>query len=195
MIEGGDTLESGSIPNIIVKLMPAGTVVSGGITWESSDPNVAFVDDDGQICVIGTGNVTLTATLPDGKTVTKTFTVIPGTNAKGITFYAMDKMHYTIGSSCAIYNHGTIAWAKTAPLTFRVYTYSTFAYKTYIVYLNGTELEPNAYGSFSIPAGNENAVITITGATVDQNTGRKLSFWELLLQFFRKIIAFFTGNK
>ena len=45
------------------------------VTWTSSDPSVAKVDADGNVTIVGVGEVTFTATDADGKTVSTTVEV------------------------------------------------------------------------------------------------------------------------
>ena len=68
----------------------------------------------------------------------------------------------------------------------------------YIVYINGQEAQPNAEGYFVVPAGSGDVRVTIAGAMIDTGAGEgetvtKWSFWEWLLQLFRKIADFFRN--
>ncbi len=45
------------------------------VTWKSSNPSVATVDENGNVKGLKTGTVTITATTEDGETTTKTITV------------------------------------------------------------------------------------------------------------------------
>lgn len=53
---------------IRVTFVPAGS--DGEITWTSSNPNVARVDDNGKVTGVGTGTATITATMAGGYTQT-----------------------------------------------------------------------------------------------------------------------------
>ena len=112
----------------------------------------------------------------------------------------MNKMHYTLrlgaNNTFTIYNSSTIRWYTNKALTFDVNIYSTFGYSDYIVYLNGKELRANADGSYTIPKGTDTAIVSIAGAVKDDSApSGKLSFWELLIRFFKRIIAVFSGKK
>ena len=123
-----------------------------------------------------------------------------GEGARTVRFVNINKMHYLIrvgkDSTYAIYNSSSVQWYTNKPMTFEVIIYSTFNYSDYIVYVNGKAVRENADGSYTIPAGEDDVVITVAGAVKDDSapTG-KLSFWELLIRFFKKIIAVFTGRK
>ena len=125
---------------------------------------------------------------------------VNGEGARTIKFNNINKMHYILqlggGNEYRIYNSSAIQWYANKPLTFTVYTYSSFNYSDYIVYINGKAAHENADGSYTIPAGEGNVVVTVAGAVKDDSapTG-KLSFWELLIRFFQRIIAVFTGKK
>ena len=102
-------------------------------------------------------------------------------------------MHYVLdndGEEYIVYNSATVNWYTNKPLNFTVYTYSNFKYPTIIVKVNGVKIEPDANGVYTVPAGTDLAVVTVEGAVKDGD-GTKLSFWEMLLRFFKKIIAFF----
>ena len=90
-------------------------------------------------------------------------------------------MHYVLdndGEEYIVYNSATINWYTNKPLNFTVYTYSNFKYPTVIVKVNGVKIEPDANGVYTVPAGTDLAVVTV-------------EVWEMLLRFFKKIIAFF----
>ena len=116
-----------------------------------------------------------------------------GEKTRLIKFVNIDKMHYVLdndGEEYIVYNSATINWYTNKPLNFTVYTYSNFKYPTIIVKVNGVKIEPDANGVYTVPAGTDLAVVTVEGAVKDGD-GTKLSFWEMLLRFFKKIIAFF----
>ena len=107
-------------------------------------------------------------------------------------------MHYLVdlgdGETYAVYNSSTIQWISDKPLRFSVVTYSGFNYEDVIVYANGKALTPDADGYYTLQKSDETVVITAAGAVKDDSApGGKLSFWELLIRFFKKIIDFFSG--
>lgn len=55
-------------------------------------------------------------------------------------------------------------------------------------------IDPNADGYYSLPQTAETVLVTAEGAVKDDSApGGKLSFWELLIRFFQKIVAFFAA--
>jgi len=123
-----------------------------------------------------------------------------GTGERLVKFVNMSKMHYNLrlaaNNTFTIYNSSTVRWFTNKTLTFDVYIYSNFGYSDYIVYLNGNPMKANADGSYTIPAGTDTAIISIAGAVKDNSApSGKLSFWELLIRFFKRIIAVFSGKK
>lgn len=61
-------MKVGESQTITVKLTPkqAETI----LTWQTSDPNVATVDETGTVTAAGEGKATITATAENGKTAT-----------------------------------------------------------------------------------------------------------------------------
>ena len=115
------------------------------------------------------------------------------TQERFVKFVNIDKMHYIIhdeGEDYYVYNSALLTYPSNMDLHFSVYTYTNFPYPTYIVKIDGVKVDPDANGVYTVPAGNSLAVVTIEGAVKDDD-GSKLSFWELILRFFKKIIAFF----
>ena len=116
---------------------------------------------------------------------------------KTIQFINIAKMHYELelddDEFYTIYYSSTVQWISNQPLKFRVVTYSGFNYDDVIIYANGQELTPDADGVYTIPQTPETVIITAVGAIKDDSApSGKLSFWELLLRFIRKVIAFFS---
>ena len=120
----------------------------------------------------------------------------PGKGRRAVRFIAMNSMEFVLdngeGGIYTIYNNDAVYWYTNKPLNFKVSTYFTFKYPSYIVKVNGAELEANADGTYSIPAGEGYVGVTIEGAAEDDDNG-KLSFWELLIRFFKKIATFFSS--
>ena len=104
-------------------------------------------------------------------------------------------MHYLIdmgdGETYAVCNSGTVRWISDRPLRFSVVAYAGFNDEDVIVYANGKTLAPDADGYYTLQKSDETAVITAAGAVKDDSVpGGKLSFRELPLRFFRKIVGF-----
>lgn len=116
-----------------------------------------------------------------------------GEKTKLIKFVNIDKMHYVLnndGEDYIIYHSSTINWYTKKPLTFTVYKYTNAKYQTVRVRVDGKEIEADKNGIYTVPAGEKNAVVTVE-AEVKNNDGEKLSFWEMLVNFFRTIKEFF----
>ncbi len=112
-----------------------------------------------------------------------------------IQFVNIDRMHYVLdndGEDYIVYNSGAVKWYTDKPLNFTVYTYSNFKYQTVIVKVDGVEISPNADGVYTVPAGESLAVVTVEGA-VENSDGTKLSFWEMIVRFFKKIFSAIAG--
>ncbi|MBE6790065.1 MAG: hypothetical protein E7535_02610 [Ruminococcaceae bacterium] len=193
VIEGASTAYAGTILDLKAVKMPLGAVLTDA-QWTSSDEKVVFFSN-GKLYAIGTGTVTLTAKrgILEAK---KTITIVEGGNTRGINFTSINNTHFIIEDYAAVYNSAIIYWSDDFDLRFRVRVYQSFMFDDYIVYINGQEAEPNAEGYFVVPAGSGDVRVTIAGAMIDTGAGEgetvtKWSFWEWLLNFFRKIIAFF----
>ena len=63
-----------------------------GVTWSSSDENVAYVDEDGNVYTLNEGTATITATSPKGQTAECVVTVLPKENTEtvSVTFSVSD---------------------------------------------------------------------------------------------------------
>ncbi len=195
-IQGSAVAYAGTILDLKAVKMPIG-VVATDAQWTSSDENIVFFAN-GKLYAVGTGTVTLTATRGILK-ASKTVTIIEGGNTRGITFTSINNAHFTIEDYMVVYNSARIYWSDDFDLRFRVRTYSNFMFEDYIVYVNGEEIEPDSEGYYVIPAGTGDARVTIAGAmygTEDGDDGEvvtKWSFWEWLLNLFRKIGDFFKN--
>ncbi|MBQ6497958.1 MAG: Ig-like domain-containing protein [Bacilli bacterium] len=77
-----------------LNVTPANATITG-ITYESSDPTVAIVNEDGEIVTKALGTTTITATAPSGATATCTVTVIEDDPVE-ITSITLDKTEMTL---------------------------------------------------------------------------------------------------
>ena len=117
---------------------------------------------------------------------------------KIVKFVNIPKMYYVIdlgeGSTYTVYDTSTLSWYSNEPLTFYVGSFSGFGFSDVIVYANGQEMVPDENGAYTLPNNGDTVVVTVAGAVQDDSAPNgRLSFWELLLRFLRKIIAFFSG--
>ncbi len=58
-------IEFGNAGAVVITFEPLNTT-NKGLTWESSDPTIATVDENGVVTAVGEGHVTITATSADG---------------------------------------------------------------------------------------------------------------------------------
>ena len=193
-INGAGSFFVGTVLDLKAIKEPVG-VEATNVTWTSSDENVVFFSN-GKLFAIGTGTVTLTAKSGILE-ASKTVNIVEGGNARGIRFVAMDKMHFIIEDYFVIFNSATIRWSDDHEIRFRVHIYQTFPFETYIVYINGQAVEPDADGYYTVTPGSGEVTVSVSGAMYDDNdgsgSGSKWSFWEWLLALIRKIINFFKG--
>ncbi len=196
VINGSSVQYSGTILDLKAVKMPIGTEVYGA-EWTSSDEDIVFVSN-GKLYAVGTGTVTITAKRGI-LTATKVVSVIEGGNVRGVTFTTISNSHFIVEDYYAVYNSARIYWSDDFDLRFRVRTYQNFMFDDYIVYINGVEATADADGYYVVPAGLGDARVTIAGAMLDTDGSgdgevvTKWSLWEWLLNFFRKIVAFFQG--
>ena len=178
-VHGDDYLEivapavirAGSIADIKAVRMPEEVIESDAV-WTTGDASVISVVG-GKLYAVGEGTVTLTATTADGKlTAEKTVTVVEVDmdNARIIKFVNMRKMDYTVAGFYKIYNDGAIYWSRESECPFTVYTYTTFNYPDYIVYLDGKAVQADENGVYHIPAGTKNVIVTMAGAVDETPT-------------------------
>ena len=197
-----DAIRAGTEVDIKAMRMPAETLEADA-KWTSSDDSI-LTYFNGKFYAFAEGTVTLTAVTADGTLkAEKVITVlaIDYGNARIIKFQNMRKMDYTVAGFYKVYNDGAIYWSRTSECPFTVYTYSNFNYPDFIVYLDGRAIEADENGIYHIPAGTKNVVVSIAGATTDTDkpddgsgsgsTGSKVSFWELIVRFFKKLFSIF----
>ena len=194
-IRGATKHYAGTVLNLkAVKVNETVSIDATNVQWTSSDDSVVFFSN-GKLIAIGAGTVTLTAT-SGLLTATKTITIVEGGNVRKVNFTPMANMHFIVEDYFAVFNGANLNWSDDYEIRFRVYTYSSFAFETYIVYINGVEAVPDEDGYYTVPANAGEVKVTISGAVYDDNgegsggTG-KFNFWEWLINLFRKIIQFF----
>ncbi len=187
-----DTVETGRVLEFDVLKKPYDEKATD-VQWTSSDDSIVFVSD-GRLIAVGTGKVTLTATV-GSLTVSKEINLIASSSSvRKVTFTAIDKMHYIVEDYYGIYNGETLYWSDAASVRFKVRAYGTFPFETYIVYMNGEVLEADADGYYTVSSESGEVRITVSGAMYEENdegVAEKVNFWQALIDFFKKILAFF----
>ncbi len=194
-IRGATKHYAGTVLNLkAVKVNETVSIDATNVQWTSSDDSIVFFSN-GKLFAVGTGTVTLTAT-SGLLTATKTVNIVAGGNIRKVNFTPMANMHFIVEDYFAVFNGANMNWSDDYEIRFRVYTYSSFAFETYIVYINGVEAVPDEDGYYTVPANAGEVKVTISGAVYDDDgegsggTG-KFNFWEWLINLFRKIIQFF----
>jgi len=193
-IRGASELYSGTVLDLkVFKVNDIVEIEVTDVNWVSSDDDIVFFSN-GKLFAIGTGTVTLTATTGLLK-ASITVTITEGGNPRTIRFSAIDKMHFIVEDYIAIFNGANLYWTDDYTIRFRVHTYQNFPFETYIVYINGQEIQPDADGYYTVPADTGDVSVTVSGAVYDDSTDSsgKLNFWEWLISLFEKIINFFKN--
>ena len=184
-------VETGRVLEFEVVKNP-GSVVATDVQWTSSDEDVVFVSD-GRLVAIGTGTVVLTATVGD-LSASKEITLVTSSDSRSVKFVAVDKMHYIIEDYYLVFNGETLYWSDASTIRFKVHTYETFPFETYIVYANGSAITADADGYYTISADSGEVRIAVSGAMYEENdngTAEKINFWQAIINFFKKIFSFF----
>ena len=195
VIVGLSQYYSGAPFDIAIKKVKDDIVLDAtDVTWTSSDENIVFCSN-GRFYPIGTGTVTITAT-SGLLSASKTINIVEGGNTRVVKFATMDKMHFVIEDTFITTDGLSFAWSNEHVLRFRVHIYQNFPYETYIVYVNGEEVHPDADGYYVIAENDGDVRITIAGGIYDDDdtgTTTKFNFWEWLLRLIRKITNFFKS--
>ena len=189
-IVSDDTVSLGSVTKINAYLSPLNTLIANGI-WTSSDETIGFFVN-GKFHAVRAGTVTVTVSAGN-LSASKEITVTGGTNARVIMFDSLlTNANYIVEGSMVIKETTNIFWATDAPIHFRVITDGTF--EEYRIFINDKEVTPDASGTYTIEANTGDAHVRIEGiAYEDSETGTKLSFWEMIVNFFRQIGEFFKN--
>lgn len=189
-IVSDNTVSLGSVTKINAYLSPLNTLIANGI-WTSSDETIGFFVN-GKFHAVRAGTVTVTVSAGN-LSASKEITVTGGTSARVIMFDSLlTNANYIVEGSLIIKETTNIFWAPEAPIHFRVITDGTF--EEYRIFINNKEVTPDASGTFTIEANTGDAHVRIEGiAYEDDETGTKLSFWEMIVNFFRKIAEFFKN--
>ncbi len=182
------TVGLGSITEFTAFLSPINTIVTEGI-WTSSDDSIGFfIGNKFHAVKAGTVTVTISSGV---RTASKEITVSGSTAARVIMFDALvSGANYIVEGSLVITETTNMFWSPDVPVHFRVIMDGTF--EEYYVYVNDKKVTPAADGTYTIDAGTGDAHIRVEGVLKDAD-GTKLSFWEMILDFFRRIGDFFRN--
>ncbi len=197
VIEGSSIFYTGGVISLKAVKMPLGQIIND-VTWVSSDEDIVFWAN-GKLYAVGTGTVTLTATRGIHK-ASKTIEVINGGETRGITFTALSNAKYIIEDYKEVKNSTILYWSNEQVLRFRVNVNTSYIFDDYIVYINGAVAEPDENGYYYIEAKTGDVLVNVAGALTEEGDDgqggtivTKWSFWDWLIQLFRKIGDFFRG--
>ncbi len=193
-IRGSGTYHAGTVLNLQVFKMPADTEVTD-VIWMSSDSSVVFVIN-GILYAAAPGTVTITAVKGNLK-AELTIDVTTGGAARVIMFDSLlYGANYVVEGSRIIEDTTNIFWSPSAPIHFRVIATGTL--KEYVVYVNDQLVTPDENGTYTIAANTGDAHVRIEGRVTDitdddPDNAEKVSIWELIRRFFKKIGDFFRN--
>ena len=148
------------------------TATDKTVTWESSDPNVATVDQSGKVTAVAPGTATITATA-GGKTATCSVTVTAKTYTVSVNPTSID-----FGSECPDYTQPaaqsvTITNTGNQTVEITLPTATDYTITEGEGFTNGTaSIEPNKTATFTVqpnsnlPAGTHDETLTVYGTTV-----------------------------
>lgn len=187
-IRGEATVSAGSVTQFNAYMLPLETLVTNGV-WTSSDDSVGFFSN-GKFHAVKAGTVTITVT-SGNITAAKEITVTGGTYARVIMFDTLlSNVNYIVENTLIIKETTNMFWAPDGDIHFRVITDGTF--EEYNVYINDKIATPDAGGTYTIPANTGDAHVKVEGK-LSNIEGEKVSFWDMILDFFRKIAEFFQN--
>ncbi len=119
-ISGSSSVTVGSSIKLSVTLKPENATTKK-LTWKSSNPSIATVDENGNVKGLKTGKVTITVTTENGKTATKDITVKAKSTSNpkpsnSPTPTTIDPTGVTIGGLTEVYVGKSIQlWATVSP--------------------------------------------------------------------------------
>lgn len=187
-IRGEKECYAGSFVDVTAYLMPIDVEITDGV-WTSSDNTTGFFTN-GKFFAAKTGEVTLTV-YKNNLSADVTITVKGGTGARVVMFDTLlSQANYIVEGSLVIKETTNLFWAPDAPVHFRVVTDGTF--EEYLVYINKEVVTPDETGTYTIPENSGDAHVKIEGVVKDEE-GNKLSIWQAIANFFRKIAEFFRN--
>ncbi|MBQ9505812.1 MAG: InlB B-repeat-containing protein, partial [Clostridia bacterium] len=138
-----------------------------------------------------------------GETVTEELYFKPA-GQRFIQFIGQDGVTYTVVNYDTHEEErvsGTVTYYTNVTMKFYVTVNSSFPYSDYDVYVDGVKISQNADGSYSIPPADSGANIKVVGTIpaainpgdsgTDQGSNVKLSFWQRIINFFKRLFSIF----
>ena len=191
-IRGENEAVAGTYVDVTAYLMPVNVAIYDGV-WQSSDTTIGFFSG-GKFFAVKSGTVTLTV----GKgSLSSDFTVTIKGNTTGARVIMFDTLltnvNYIVENTYIVKTTTNVFWAPDAPIHFRLVTNGTF--EEYQVYFNNQPVYPDADGIYTIPANVGDVHVKADGLIndPDDDQGGKMSFWDAIVNFFKKIGDFFRS--
>lgn len=193
-IRGATDCKAGSYADVKAYLMPVGLELVDGV-WTSSDTSIGFFTD-GRFFAVRTGTVTLTVSR--GNLTESIEITVTAPSAARVVFFdsLLTNAHYILEGGYVISDTTNLFWAPDADINFRVITDGTF--EEYVVYVNDKKVTPDITGTYTVAANTGDAHVRIEGMVPDYTedepgTADKVSIWDLIRNFFKKIGDFFRN--
>lgn len=193
-IVGATECQAGSYADVKAYLQPIGLELADGV-WTSSDTSIGFFTD-GRFFAVRTGTVTLTVSRGNLSASVEITVTAPA--AARVVFFdsLLTNAHYILEGGYVIRTTTNLFWATDADINFRVITDGT--YEEYVVFVNDKKVTPDITGTYTIPANTGDAHVRIEGMMPDYSdenpdTADKVSIWDLIRNFFKKIGDFFRN--
>ena len=193
-IRGATDCKAGSYAEVKAYLMPLGLELADGV-WTSSDTSIGFFVN-GRFFAVKTGTVTLTVSR--GNLSASVTINVSSTGGARVLFFdsLLTNANYILEGGYVIKDTTNLFWAPDAEVNFRVITDGTF--EEYVVYINDKKVEPDITGTYTIPANTGDAHVRIEGMVPDYSdenpdSTAKVSFWDMIRNFFKKIGDFFRN--
>ena len=191
-IRGNKEAVAGTFVDVTAYLMPIDVAIYDGV-WQSSDTLTGFFAD-GKFFAVKPGTVTLTVS--KGNLSADYIVEVKGntTGARVIMFDTLlTKVNYIVENTYIVKTTTNIFWAPNAPIHFRLVADGTF--EEYQVYFNNEPVYPDVDGIYTIPANTGDVHVKADGLVndPDDDQGGKQSFWDMIVNFFKKIGDFFRS--
>ncbi len=193
-IRGVTECAAGSYADVKAYLQPIGLELADGV-WTSSDTSIGFFTN-GRFFAVKTGTVTLTVSRGN-LSASVEINVTATTGARVVFFDSLlTNAHYILEGGYVIRKTTNLFWATDADINFRVITDGT--YEEYVVFVNDKKVTPDITGTYTIPANTGDAHVRIEGmipdySEEDPGAVEKVSIWDLIRNFFKKIGDFFRN--
>ncbi len=196
-IRGKTECTAGTYVEVEAFLMPIDVAFSDGV-WSTSDRRIGFYSE-GKFYAVKPGTVTLTVSR-GSQTAEITIDVKSTVGGRVIFFDSMlYGSQYILEGAYIVTETTNLFWSPYKDVHFRVVT--DHSYDEYSVFVNDVKVTPAEDGTYTIPANTGDAHIRMVGLTTEDvengndgsGSSSKVSIWDLIREFFRKIGDFFKS--